>query len=131
MLVLIMAKNVKRKQSSASLQKEIARLKKLKKEAVERKKLFLARAKEIEEIRELRREARTLKGVGTKRRIAGQVGRRLGSQAGKAGWKGAKFVGNVIKARLEDEAREQARDAARARAKPKPKPKAKPRKKKR
>ncbi len=126
-----MAKKVTRKQSTTSLKREIAKLKKTKKVDAERKKLFAARAKEIEEIRELRREARALKGVGSKRRIAGQVGMRLGSQAGKFLWKGAKAAGKIAKARLEAEAREQARDAARSRSKSKPKTKTKRRKKKR
>ncbi len=123
-----MVKKVKRKQSTTSLKREIARLKKTKKVDAERKKLFAARAKEIEEIRELRAEARALKGVGSKRRIAGQVGKKLGMQAGKFGWKGVKFVGGVVKRRLEAEAREQARDAARERPKSKPKVKRKRRK---
>lgn len=116
-----MVKKQPRKKSSKQLRSEIARLKKLKKEAKERKALFLARAKEIEEIRELRKEARALKGVGSKRRIAGQVTKRIGKGVGKAGWKGIKFAGKAIKNRLEAEAREQAIEAARERSKTKTK----------
>lgn len=120
-----MVKKVTRKKSSKQLRADIAKLKKLKKEAKDRKALFLAIAIEREEIRKLRKEGRALKGVGSKRRIAGQVAKRLGVQAGKVGWGAAKFAGRIAKNILEAEAREQARESSRS------KPKSKGRKKKR
>ncbi len=118
-----MPKKKPRKKSNAQLQKEIVRLKKLNKEAAERKALFSARAKEVEEIRELRREARELSGVGSKRRVAGQVGKKIGRDVGKVGWKGLKMVGKFTKNVVEAQAREQARERDRARPKSKPKKK--------
>lgn len=101
-----MPKRGTRKQSTTSLQREISKLKKLKKIAAERKKLFAQRAKEIKEINDLRREARELKGVGSKRRVAGQVAKKLGTQAGSVGWKGLKVIGRVARKVIEAEARE-------------------------
>ena len=123
-----MARKVTRKKSSKQLRSEIARLKKLKKEAKERRALFLEMAKEKIEIRKLRKEARALKGVGSKRRIAGQVGKRIGKDVGKVGWQGLKIVGKIAKNVIEAEARRQAMENARAKPKPKPR---KRRKKKR
>ena len=112
-----MAKKVTRKQSTTSLQKEIAKLKKLKKEAQERKALFAARAKQIKEINALRAESRALKGVGTKRRVAKGLAITGGKTAGKYGWKGLKAVGKFAKNVVEAEAREQSKERAKRKRK--------------
>lgn len=125
-----MAKRGTRNQSTASLQREISKLKKLKKVAAERKKLFEDRAKAIKDINVLRREARELKGVGSKRRVAGQIAKKIGTDAGRVGLKGLKMGWNVAKGIIEREARSQELDRQRAMKKTKSKPKSKPKRRK-
>ena len=110
-----MAKKVTRKKSKTSLQRELSNLKKEKIKTLKLRKQLAARKKEIEEIAKLRREVASLKGVGTKRRLAGQVTKRLGKDVGRVGWKGLKFLGKSAKSIIDAENRRQAADAARDR----------------
>lgn len=111
-----------KKKSRTQYQRQIAELKKKKAKALKTKKELTARGREMQEIRELERDIASLKGVGSKRRIAKEVGMRLGKDAGKVGWKGLKFVGRVAKNIIEAEAREQARDREQEASKPKSRP---------
>ena len=104
---------VKRKKSKTILQRELTKLKKEKEEVA-------AKRKEIEEIREIKRDIAKLKGAGTKRRVAAQVAKKIGTDVSKVGWKGLKMAGKFVKNVIEAEAREQARDRARASPRPKP-----------
>jgi len=109
---------VKKKTSkTSSLKKELAKLKKEKAKTLILKKKLLARKKEIEEIRELRREVNSLKGVGSNRRVAGQVAKKIGTDAGRVGWRGLKSLGKFAKNYLENEAREQEKEKERRRNK--------------
>lgn len=120
-----MPKKKPRKKSKSSYQSEIAKLKKEKEKALKQRKELLERKRELEELREYKREIAELKGIGTKRRVAAQVGKKLGKDAGRVGLKGLKMAGKFAKNIIEAEQREQARERAASR----PKPKSKPRKK--
>lgn len=99
------------------LKTELANLREKKRKAIKHKGQLLARQKEMHEIRELEKEVEFLKGVGTKRRIAKEVGMRLGKQAGSFGWKGLKFAGKVVKGVVMAEVKRQAVEKARPRPK--------------
>lgn len=114
-----------KKKSVTSLQRQVAKLKEKKRKALKEKKQLVNRQREINEIRQLEKEIEFLKGVGSKRRIAKEVSVKMGKQAGKLGWKGLKFAGRIVRARLEAEAREQARDRAKSSPKAKPRVRAK------
>ena len=114
-----MVKKKTKKRSKTTYQSEIARLKREKEKALLLKKKLQVRKKEIEELRELKREVASLKGVGTKRRAAGQITKKLGKEFGSTAWKGLKVAGKFAKERLEAEARSQDMERARARKKKK------------
>lgn len=114
-----------KKKSRTQYQRQIAELKKKKVAALKTKKELTARGKEMQEIRELERDIASLKGVGSKRRIAKEVGMRLGKDVGRVGWKGLKFAGGFVKNVIEAEAREQARDREKEAAKSSPRVRAK------
>lgn len=109
-----MAKKKPVKKSKTSYQSELAKLKKEKEKALKIRNDLIKRQKEMQEIRELKREVANLKGVGTKRRIAANVGKKLGRDVGRVGWKSIKTAGKYAKAYLEREARAQDRDRAAA-----------------
>lgn len=116
-----MAKKKPVKRSKTSYQSELAKLKKEKEKALKIRNDLIKRQKEMQEIRELRREVANLKGAGSKRRIAANVGKKLGKDVGRVGWKGIKTASKYAKAYLEREARAQDRDRARAKSKGKKK----------
>ncbi len=93
--------------------------------ALKSKKQLLLKQKEINEIRQLERDIADLEGVGTKRRMAKEVGMRLGKQASSVGWKGLKLAGGFVRNVIEAEAREQARDRERDRMRSRPRVKTK------
>jgi len=105
----------KKVSKKTSLKKEVAKLKKEKAKALILKKKLLSRKKEMEELRELQREVKELKGVGTKSRVAAQLTKKIGTDAGKFGWKSLKAIGKASKKYLENQARQQDAAAARAR----------------
>lgn len=129
--------------NKSKLQREVARLKEKKKKALNQRKQLLDRQKEMNEIKALEKEVAFLKGVGSKRRVAKEVGVRLGKQAGSFGWKGLKFAGKLVKGAVMAEVKRQEADNRRPKARPKPKkrvlnkvktrarPKARPKPKKR
>ena len=127
--------------NKSKLQREVARLKEKKKKALNQRKQLLNRQKEINEIRALEKEVEFLKGVGSKKRIAKEVGTRMAKQAGRFGWKGLKIAGRIAKNVVMAEVKRQEADKRRPAPKPKKRvlnkvkrraaPKAKPKPRKR
>ena len=105
--------------SLAKLRQEAAMLKKRKEKAEKQKGQLLSRQRELNEIKQLEKEIKFLEGVGSNKRIAKEVGVKLGKQAGHFGLKGLKIAGKLVKGAVMAEVKRQEADNRRPASKAK------------
>lgn len=109
-----------KRKTKTSYQRELAKLKVEKAKSLKSRAQLLERQKEMEEVKKIKRDIAKLKGAGTKRAVMKRVGKKIGSDAGRVGWKGLKVASKFVKNVVEAEAREQDRERARVAAQRRP-----------